>query len=246
VTRDRYGRSQPSTVEAALDILESVARFGPGVTAKEIAGGLGMPSATCYRLLNTLVASEHLVRVDDLHGFALGRRTDRLVTAAAPPFVPTAARDVMARLRESVRFGVHLVVYLGTTLQIGDADPDQPMRSAHHLQRHPYAPAAGKLLLAHLPDWRTAVPRLTRLTPATITDPNALTAALDQIRHTHVAWSLGEACEDVACLAVPVCSRAEAVVGAVCVAGPVSRADALTVHLDQAQGAARQLTCLIA
>ena len=78
------------------------------------------------------------------------------------------------------------------------------------------------------------------------TDPNALTAALDQIRHTHVAWSLGEACEDVACLAVPVCSRAEAVVGAVCVAGPVSRADALTVHLDQAQGAARQLTCLIA
>jgi DNA-binding IclR family transcriptional regulator len=246
VTRDRYGRGQSSTVGAALDILESVARFGAGVSAKEIAGHLGMPPATCYRLLNTLVASEHLVRVDDLHGFALGWRTDGLVTTAARPFVPAAACDVMTRLREDVRFGVHLVIYQGTTLRVGDVDPDRPMRSEHLLQRYPHATAAGKLLLAHLADWQAAVPRLARLTPATITDPAVLAAALDKIRCTGVASSVGEACDDVACLAIPVCCRNGPVVGAVCLAGPVTRADALEAHLDRMRASARELTPLIA
>jgi DNA-binding IclR family transcriptional regulator len=247
MTRDRYGRrSQPSTVEAALDILESVARFGAGVTAKEIAGDLGMPSATCYRLLNTLVASEHLVRVGDLHGFALGRRTDGLLSAAALPFVPLAARDAVSRLRESVRFGVHLVVYLGTTARVGDADPDVPMRSAHHLQRHPHSTAAGKLLLAHLPERQAISRRLTRLTPSTITDPGTLAAAMDEIRRTGVAWSIGEACADVACLAVPVCSPAGPVAGAVCLAGPVARAEVLAEHLDKVRATAKELSRLIA
>jgi DNA-binding IclR family transcriptional regulator len=247
MSRDRYGRSgQPTTVEGALDILESVARFGTGVTAKEIAGHLGMPPATCYRLLNNLVASEHLVRVDDLHGFALGRRIDDLLTVAAPPFIPTAARDVLAQLRGSVRFGVHLVVYLGTTARVADADPDQPMRSAHHLQRSPHATAAGKLMLAHLGDWRPVVPGLSRVTPRTITDPDVLSARLDEIRRTGVAWAIGESAEDTACLAVPVCSRSGTAVGAVCLAGPVARAEALAGHLEAARATARALATLIA
>ncbi|MGY1683890.1 IclR family transcriptional regulator [Geodermatophilus sp. SYSU D01176] len=247
MTRDRYGRSsQPTTVEAALDILESVARFGAGVTAKEIAAHLHMPPATCYRLLNSLVASEYLVRVDDLHGFSLGRRTDGLVTAASVPFVPTAAKDVIADLREGVRFGVHLMLYLGDTLHVGDADPDRPLRAAVDLQRHLHASAAGKLLLAHLPRWREALPRLTALTCATITDPERLEAELQEIRRTGVARQVGESHEDVACLAVPVCSRAGVVVGAVCLAGPVGRAGALDARVDEITVTARRLSSLVA
>jgi DNA-binding IclR family transcriptional regulator len=247
VTRDRHGRSnQPTTVETALDILESVARLGAGVTAKEIAARLHMPPATCYRQLNSLVASEYLVRIDDLHGFALGRRTDGLVTAAAVPFVPTAAKDVIADLRERVRFGVHLILYLGDTLHVGDADPDRPLHSELALQRHLHASAAGKLLLAHLPRWREAVPRLIPLTHATITDPDDLEAALADIRRTGVARQVGESHEDVACLAVPVCGRTGVVVGAVCLAGPAGRAGALDTHLDEIRAATRQLSSLIA
>jgi DNA-binding IclR family transcriptional regulator len=246
MTTDRYQRNrQAGAVESALDILEAVARLGAGVTAKEIAEHLSMASATSYRLLNTLVASEHLVRVADLRGFALGRRTDGLVNAAAQPFIPAAARDVMAGLREQVRFGVHLMVYLGNTLRVADADPDRPLRSEHDLQRHPHASAAGKLLLAHLSDWRSAVPRLTPLTPWTITDPQHLERALDEIRRTGVAQQVGESHPDLACLAVPVCSQTGTVVGAVCLAGPAARADALIGHLDDARVTAGRLTSLI-
>lgn len=239
------GSRQSGGVEGALQILESVAHLGTGVTAKEISADLAMPPATCYRLLNTLVASEYLVRVDDLHGFALGRRADRLVTAAARPFIPVAARDAVDQLRQHVRFGVHLVLYLGATIRVGDADPDHPLQSERALQRYPHASAAGKLMLAHLPDWRGAFPRLPRLTPRTITAPDVLDAVLEDIRRTALARQTGELDAQTACLAVPVCSPVDTVVGAVCLAGPATRADALCVHVPDARRTAHQLSRLI-
>jgi DNA-binding IclR family transcriptional regulator len=246
VTPGRYERGRSSGgIDGALQILESVARLGTGVTAREISDDLGMPPATCYRLLNSLVASEYVVRVDDLHGFALGRRTDRLVTAAARPFVPAAAHDAVDRLREHVRFGVHLVLYLDDTVRVVDADPDHPLHSEQDLERHPHASAAGKLLLAHLPDWRSTVPRLARLTPRTVTDPDALDRALAEIRTAGVATQCGEHRPETACLAVPVRSPAGAVVGAVCLAGPAARSGALTGHLDGVRRTAADLSRLL-
>ncbi len=87
-------RHHPSTVSNSLDILEVVATLGlGGVTAKEIAGALHLPQATAYRLINSLVAEEYLVRTSDLRGFGLGARLNGLVTAAAspPPFPPPRA-----------------------------------------------------------------------------------------------------------------------------------------------------------
>lgn len=242
----RYERGRQSGgIDGALQILESVARLGTGVTAREISDDLGMPPATCYRLLNTLVASEYVVRVDDLHGFALGRRADRLVTAAVRPFIPVAARDVLARLRQRVRFGVHLVVYLDDTIRVADADPDHPLHSLRDLERHPHASAAGKLMLAHLPDWRATHPRLPRLTPLTLTDPDALDAVLKDIRNAGIATQVGEHRPDTACLAVPVRSPVATVVGAVCLAGPTARADALAAHVPDARRTAEELSRLL-
>jgi DNA-binding IclR family transcriptional regulator len=246
VSPGRYERGRQSGgIDGALQILESVARFGTGVTAREISDDLAMPPATCYRLLNALVAGEYLVRVGNLHGFALGRRTDRLVTAAARPFVPGAAHDAVAALRGRVRFGVHLVLYLDDTIRVGDADPDHPLRSEHDLERHPHASAAGKLMLAHLPDWRSCCPRPARLTPSTVTDPDALDAVLEGVRAADVASSVGEHRPEVACLAVPVRSPAGTVVGGLCLAGPTARAQALAVHVPDARRTAAELSALL-
>jgi DNA-binding IclR family transcriptional regulator len=246
VSPGRYERGRSSGgIDGALQILESVARLGTGVTAREISDDLAMPPATCYRLLNTLVASEYVVRVDDLHGFALGRRADRLVTAAARPFVPAAAHEAVAALRQRVRFGVHLVLYLDDAIRVGDTDPDHPLRSEQDLERHPHASAAGKLMLAHLPDWRASHPRLPRLTPLTVTDHDALDVELTEIRGADVATQTGEHRPETACLAVPVRSPAGTVVGAVCLAGPVSRAAALAGHLPDARRTAVDLSRLL-
>jgi len=82
---------QPKAVQSALQVLEQVARAGVGVTAKEIAEHLSMPSATTYRLLNLLVADGYVVRLPDLSSFSLGPRMGVLIDAAVSPIVCTAA-----------------------------------------------------------------------------------------------------------------------------------------------------------
>nr|WP_246314860.1 helix-turn-helix domain-containing protein [Kineococcus aurantiacus] len=124
---------QPRALSSALELLEAVARAGPGVSAAELAAATGIPRATTYRLLNLLVAQEHLVRLPDLSGFALGARVQGLVEAAAPVRVVTAARDELARLRAGVRAGVHLLVLRAGAARVADADPDVP--PGPHLDR---------------------------------------------------------------------------------------------------------------
>ena len=85
---------QPKAVQSALRVLEEIARAGVGVTAKEIADRLDLPSATTYRLLNLLVADGYIVRLPDLSGFSLGHRMGVLIDAAVAPTVCTAAREV--------------------------------------------------------------------------------------------------------------------------------------------------------
>jgi DNA-binding IclR family transcriptional regulator len=167
------------------------------------------------------------------------------VTAAGRPFVPAAAHDAVDRLREHVRFGVHLVLYLEDTIRVVDADPDHPLHSEQDLERHPHASAAGKLLLAHLPDWRSSSPRLAPLTPQTVTDPDVLDRVLAGIRAAGVATQCGEHRPDTACLAVPVRSPGGAVVGAVCLAGPAGRSGALAGHLAEVRRTAEDLSPLL-
>jgi DNA-binding IclR family transcriptional regulator len=126
---------QPKAVVHALDVLEAVARHGPGVTASEVSAALGLSRATTYRLLNVLVAEEYLVRLPDLSGFALGRRAIEFAGVASPaawPPVSRRARGVIARIRGAVRWGVHLVLCSETGLvHVADEDPDHPAHLTH-------------------------------------------------------------------------------------------------------------------
>ena len=117
---------QPRAVRNALSVLQQVARAGPGVTAKEISAGLRLAPATTYRLLNVLVEEEYLVRMPDLRGFALGRRVSSLAPPRRVPEVPAAAHAVVARLRDRVRFGVHLAGLTDGRVHLTDPDPDHP------------------------------------------------------------------------------------------------------------------------
>lgn len=110
------GGHEPRAVQRALALLESAARLGSGATAKDIAALADIPPATAYRLLNILVADGYLVRIADLSGFALGRRTRELAGAAAEP-TPIDNSVLLEELREQLRFGV----YLASFAEIGRA-----------------------------------------------------------------------------------------------------------------------------
>lgn len=238
---------QPNTVSRSLDILEVVAARGIGVTAKEIAAALHMPPATVYRLVNSLVAQECLVRTSDLRGFALGARLDGLITAAVQPHVPTAARHQLNQLRNATRFAVHLIAYHRVSLRVLDEDPDHPLHAERELVRYLHASAAGKLVLASHTQWQDLLPAtpLQRLTPATVTNLADLDNELHKIRQQRFALQTEQLHSGCACLAVPIYGEEGATAGALCIAGPSNRIDALLEQTDKTRESAHTLSPLI-
>ncbi|HYO35949.1 MAG TPA: IclR family transcriptional regulator C-terminal domain-containing protein [Geodermatophilus sp.] len=246
IDRGLTGR-QPKAVQSALAILETVARVGAGVTAKEVADELGLPPATTYRLLNLLVGEEYLVRLPDLHGFAMGRRAARLTGGGGAAPLSTAAREVVAELRGRVRCGVHLVLCTSSTLRCADVDPDHPLQAPELVERHLHASAPGKLLLAEHADWQDVLSpaRLHRLTERTVVRPADLDTELRETRRRGWAVQTGQVHGDLTCAAVPVRSPAGVLVAGVVFTVRGAAPATLTAHAGLAEGFAARLGPLL-
>jgi DNA-binding IclR family transcriptional regulator len=223
VVRDREPAGhEPAAVRKALALLEAVAQLGSGATARDISRESGIPPATAYRLLNVLVADGYLVRIADLSGFALGRRTRELAGGMAEPvpeFRPVGA--VVEELRARVRFGIFVASYADGRVRLVDRDPDHELTSEAAIRTHLHASAIGKLLLAQRPELVPAP--LRPVTARTITRPDALTAELSTIRASDVAREVDELRWGRSALAVPVRDRSRAVVGCLVAIGRTGR-----------------------
>jgi DNA-binding IclR family transcriptional regulator len=212
---------EPAAVRKALTLLEAVAQLGPGATARDISRESGIPPATAYRLLNLLVADGYLVRIADLSGFALGRRTRELAAGPEPAaeFGPITA--VVEELRARVRFGIFVASYADGRVRLVDRDPDHELTSEGAIRTHLHASAIGKLLLAQRPELAPAP--LRAVTARTITRPDALTAELTTVRESDVAREVDELRWGRSALAVPVRDRSRAVIGCLVAIGRTGR-----------------------
>lgn len=244
-----FSGRQPKAVQSALRVLEAVARAGAGVTAKDVAAVLDMPSATTYRLLNILAGEGYLVRLPDLSGFALGHKISVLIDAAVTPTVCTAAREVLADFRLTVRFGVHLAYFTTSALRIADNDPEYPMpHPESFLNRNLHAVALGKLLLAEKSDPIAALQPtgLTALTRSTIVSRSELEIHLQNVRDDGFAVQTGEIDDDTACLAVPIRSQSGSLVAGLVLSGSASNAVPLRRCLPSLLAHAQLLSPLLA
>ncbi|MFD6161321.1 IclR family transcriptional regulator [Nocardia sp. NPDC060256] len=220
-TQQRHGAPsghEPRAVQKALALLEAVAKLGAGATAKSIAAHTGIPPATAYRLLNLLVADGYLVRIEDLSGFALGRRTRELAGATPPPADNSRILD---ELRGQLRFGIYLAAFTDHRVRLVDKDPDHELSGEQLLGTHPHASAIGKLLLAAHPE--LAGGPLRRVTAATITSPAVLTAELRRVTDTGIATEVDECRVGRSALAVPVRAADGTFVGALAAIGTTGR-----------------------
>ncbi|MCK6210871.1 helix-turn-helix domain-containing protein [Georgenia sp. EYE_87] len=81
--------AQPTLIHSvvrALNLLDAVGAAGGPVPAKRLARTVGLPLATTYHLLRTLVHEGYLARTPD--GYVLGERVDALAAGAPPPRRP--------------------------------------------------------------------------------------------------------------------------------------------------------------
>lgn len=220
VRTSEVGGHEPRAVQKALALLEAVAHLGSGATAKEVAHATRIPPATAYRLLNLLVADGFLVRIEDLSGFALGRRTRELATAA--PASEVDNRHIVDELRARIRFGVYLASYENDRIQLIDRDPDHELSGETALVTHIHASAIGKLLLAHRPD-RTVLSDLRKFTAHTIVDLAELAIEMSRIRTTDIAVETNEIKVGRSSVAVPIRDDGGRVSGALAVIGRTGR-----------------------
>lgn len=213
-----FGGQQPKAVRKALVMLEAVAHLGPGATAKEIARFAGVAPTTAYRMLNLLVADGFLVRVPDLSGFALGRRTAELSRAAVATDPSPTLHDTVEDLRSHTRFGLHVASFAGGRLRFVDQDPDHEIVGIVMLAKNLHANALGKVMLAHNPALGVGL-ELRRLTEHTVCDPELLRVELSRAELAGHAFENQECRLGRSALAVPIRNHAAEVVGGLCLQG---------------------------
>ena len=239
----RHVRSQEATpslnsVANALRVLTLAHKEG-AVTLPSISEHLGVGKSTAHRLVTTLMAENFLQR-------SAARNTEFIVGPAMLEIGATAlrkadirrhARRPMERLCDQLGETVSLVALEGNSTRVVDGVESKQairvgLRTGVVLPAN--ATAAGKVLLAHLPDktlpdlFPQGLPALTGATKATWPD---LRQQLTEVRENGFAFSGAESEAALHGLAVPVRDHTGEVVAAVSIAAPHFRLPAHTARV---------------
>ncbi|WP_328941701.1 helix-turn-helix domain-containing protein [Streptomyces sp. NBC_00250] len=195
------------SVRRALALLELVAEHGE-LTAKRLSRMAGLPLPTTYHLLRTLVHDGHLR--NERGAFRLGPAAPRLTGAGR--MQGARLPEWLRMLGEDLDAPVYYAVLAGEEVELA-AVVDTPGRPAveewAEFRATAHAHALGQCLLAQLDteDRRAYLARrpVSRLTPRTVRDEEALMRRLAGVRR-----------------GAPVVEREEYLLGTVCGAVPIT------------------------
>lgn len=218
-------------LDRALDILELLSTSRAGLTLSELSEQLQLPKNSVFRLTQTLLARGYLDRNSESLAFQL---TGRLLKLALPRWngysLPALSRSSMIALRDKTRETVQLGVLSGSEgVIIDQVEGLEPLRIAVDLglrfTLHNNAP--GKLLLAFLPPEQRvsalAKMKLPASTPRTITTKKELLLECERIVEHGYATDYAESDEGIHCIAAPIYTPDQNVVGTIWVSGPAKR-----------------------
>lgn len=200
------------SVGRALDILEAIDAAGGEMALVEMSNVSGLPMPTIHRIVRTLADRGYLRQLPDRR-YAFGSRLIPLGATALLAFGSRSAPELGRIVKE---FGetANLATLDGDQLvYVGQVPSPHAMRMFTDIGRRvqPHCRAAGKAMLAQLPDSevltilsRTGMPMVTE---KTIAEPAAMLTELARIRKNGYAIEDGEMELGVSCLAVAIPSR---------------------------------------
>ncbi|MFD8525129.1 IclR family transcriptional regulator [Streptomyces capillispiralis] len=200
------------SVQRAFRLLEAASAHQNGAPAKQLARETGLPLATAYHLLRTLVHDGYLRKLDD-GAFVLGDRLRTLHTAGPGQALLSRVRPALTALRDELSMAAYLTFYEDGEIRVADiADnariPRAPLWVGFEDAGH--ATALGKSVLREL-DGEARQEYLSRhplndLTPRTITTAEELVRRLDTTALAPAVTDLEEYSLGTVCVAVPVYS----------------------------------------
>ncbi len=202
------------SVSKAVRILVRVADADDGVSAKDVAEGLGMPIATAHHLLSTLVA-ERMLSKDLRRRYHLGPLVGALTEAyqrrpGPPEWLLEPLRMLATDTGETAYLSgwMHDEAVVLATMEGSHAVRVQGLHTGFAGSAH--ARASGKVFLAFSEpaqrDRHLSRHVLEPLTPNTITDPATLQYELARIADRGYALDLEEFTLGVRCVSAPVLS----------------------------------------
>lgn len=199
-----------TSVQRALRLLEAVGAHENGAPAKQLARETGLPLATAYHLLRTLLHDGYVRKLDD-GGFILGDRVNSLHTAGSAQTLLSRVRPALAALRDELSTAAYLTFYEDGEIRVADI-VDGPRAPRVDLwvgfEDAGHATALGKSVLREL-DEDARREYLTRhhlpdLTPRTITSLPELLRRLNSPPLAPALTDLEEYALGTVCVAVPV------------------------------------------
>lgn len=226
--------SEPRRIQSAdhvCDILEHLRDTG-STTVSELADDIGLSTGTTHTYLATL-ADRGLVQKDNgeyrlsLELLPYGEHV-RLQND-----LYQAAKAEVTRLAHGNDGTAHLMTeYDGRLVVLHEVFGENSIGAEFHakkkerLQTHLHCTAAGKSILAHLPDYRIAETvqnwGLSSYTSHTITDTEELAVELETIRERGFALNDQERIQGIRAVGAPILYNDERVLGAISLSGSAS------------------------
>ncbi|HEX6534795.1 MAG TPA: IclR family transcriptional regulator [Gemmatimonadaceae bacterium] len=215
----------------AMEVLELFSPTRRELGVIEVAQALGRPKSTVSRWMSAIAAAGFLDRDPESGRYRLSIRVAVLgELARRSTSLQRVAREELRRLTAVTRETSSLAILVDREgMNVEAVESPHPIMHVGWVgRRFPcHATAAGKSLLA----WREAgevrqlLPkRLPRLASRTITDIDAFLHELGRVRDRGYSTAWRELEDDLAAVGAPVLDHTGAVVGAVAVSAPVSRA----------------------
>lgn len=225
--------SGDGTVGKACDVLDLVAGFQRPVRFGELLDACSFPKATLYRFLQTLTNQGMLSYDPDRQTYAPGIRLVRLAHAAwTHSSLAPIARPFLDRLSQDLGETVHLAqLDASQVLYVDKRNAAEPVEMYSQAGKvgPAYCTGVGKAMLAYLPenDLNRALSQQSyhRFTEFTLTSDAALKAELTEIRARGFAFDREEHEPGIICVAAPILTERERVLGALSVTGTTSRTD---------------------
>jgi DNA-binding IclR family transcriptional regulator len=212
---------------AILDCFSTVERK---LSAAEIALKTGIPRGTVHRIIRTMRDFGLVDQDRDRDQYRLGMKLFELgTTVLANMDLHREATGAVEALTRASGETVHLSIFDGkSSTVINRTDPDGArVNTLFILESSPgHATASGKVALAFQP--LAAIERfiargLARITPKTITDPQALRDELAAIRTRGYAQDNEELAPNVRCVGAPIRNASGSVFAAISVSGQAER-----------------------
>lgn len=219
------------TLDRSLDVLEALAQAEEALGVTEIGNRISLHKSTVYRILHTLCHRGYVERVRDSERYQLGIKVVELGTRFFNDLeIRKVASPVLNDLAKLLNEVVHLVLPdEGEVVYIDKAESSHlvSMHSKVGRRAPMHCTAVGKALLSTLPEEEVRrileLKGMTRYTPNTIVEPDALIVYLREIKASKISVESEENEIGIICLGTPVFDFSGRAIGAISVSGPAAR-----------------------